>query len=80
MRELLNRDVLRRVKGRPALERRLMGLLRAVNRFGNHRATSRDDLAWTARVSDGLAATLDAARRPVEADKAEPQTHGEARG
>jgi hypothetical protein len=58
MRELLNRDVLRRVKGRPVLERRLMALLRAVHRFGRHRATSRADVLWAARTIDGLADLL----------------------
>jgi hypothetical protein len=78
VRELLNRDVQHRVKGRPVLERRLMGLLVAVHRFGNHRATSRDDLTWCARTIDGLTATLEAARGPVECHKPDSRTDSEA--
>ena len=43
MRELDGRRLLSRVKGRPALERRLRGLLVAVHRFDRSRAVSRDD-------------------------------------
>lgn len=52
---------LHRVKGRPALVRRLRGLLLAVHRFGRARATTPDDRAWTAHVLDVLTAALDVA-------------------
>lgn len=58
MRDLDGRGMPTRVKGRPALEKRAMGLLRAARRFATCRATSRDDLAWAARVIDGLEAVL----------------------
>jgi hypothetical protein len=66
MRELRSADIQHRVKGRPALERRLMGLLRAVHRYARCRAATREDTLWAAPMLDGLAATLDAARRPPE--------------
>lgn len=47
-----------RIKGRPALERRLRGLLIAVHRFARGRAQSHDDLHWCARTADGLSALL----------------------
>jgi hypothetical protein len=46
-----------RVKGRPALERRLMRLLIAIHRFGRCRAATPADLVWTAKAIDGLTAT-----------------------
>lgn len=77
MRELQNRDLQHRVKGIPALERRLVGLVRAVYRFGCHRATTRDEMLWTAKMFDGLTATLQAVRRPGDADEA--GTHPEVK-
>ena len=47
-----------RVKGRPALVRRLRGLLLAVHRFGRCRAATDADRRWTAAVLDALAAAL----------------------
>jgi hypothetical protein len=47
-----------RVKGRPALVRRLRGLLLAVHRYARHRATSAADRDWSIRVLDGLADVL----------------------
>jgi hypothetical protein len=46
--------VLHRVKGRPVLERRAAGLLRAVHRFARARATSGADREWAARCIDRL--------------------------
>lgn len=57
MRELDARPV-HRVKGRPALLRRLRGLLVAAHRFGRHRATSPGERLWAARLVDGLTATV----------------------
>lgn len=57
MRELDARPV-HRVKGRPALLRRLRGLLVAAHRFGRHRATSPAERLWAARLVDGLTATV----------------------
>jgi hypothetical protein len=54
MRELQNRDVLHRVKGRPVLERRLYALLRSVHRFARARATTPHEADWAARVIDTL--------------------------
>ena len=59
MRELLNRDVLHRVKGKPALEKRARGLLRAVHRYGKARATTHADILWCARTIDALNQALD---------------------
>jgi hypothetical protein len=63
MRELRPADIQHRVKGRLAFERRLLGLLRAVHRFGQHRATSAADQWWTATMIDGLTAMLESVRR-----------------
>ncbi len=57
MRELDARPV-HRVKGRPALLRRLRGLLVAAHRFGRHRATSPAERLWAARLVDGLTTTV----------------------
>ncbi len=54
VRELLTRDVLHRVKGRPAIERSTRALLLRVHRFGRARATTREDVLWSARWIDGL--------------------------
>jgi hypothetical protein len=59
VREIDGRFLVSRIKGKAALERRLRGLLLAVGRFAQHRARSRDELLWTARVLDGLHALLD---------------------
>jgi hypothetical protein len=47
-----------RVKGRSALERRLLGLLFAVHRFGTRRARTATDQAWAASVIAGLETLL----------------------
>lgn len=57
----INACVVHRVKGRAALTRRLRALLVAVHRFGRARATTPDDLQWTAHLLDTLTAALDAA-------------------
>jgi hypothetical protein len=44
----------RRVVGRPAIVRSLRGLLLRVHRFGRHRARSRADVMWSARLLDAL--------------------------
>lgn len=59
MRELGGRQVKHRVKGRPVLERRLRALLIAAHRFARCRATTLDDPRWSAKVIDGLTATLE---------------------
>lgn len=57
MRELDARPV-HRVKGRPALLRRLRGLLVAAHRFGRHRATSPAERLWAAHLVDCLTVTV----------------------
>ena len=52
---------LHRVKGRPALVRRLRGLVVAVHRYGHCRATTDADRLWTARMLDQLLAALQTA-------------------
>jgi hypothetical protein len=47
-----------RVKGRPALTRRLRGLILAVHRYGRHRARTPGERIWTARLLDRLQAAL----------------------
>ena len=47
-----------RIKGRPSLLRRLRALLVAAHRYGRHRAVSRDDQRFAARLVDGLTVTL----------------------
>lgn len=47
-----------RVKGRPALERRLRGVQLALVRYGQHRATRPEDLRWTQRAFDAIALVL----------------------
>ncbi|MCC7034017.1 MAG: hypothetical protein IT179_14435 [Acidobacteria bacterium] len=47
-----------RIKGRPALVRRLRGLLLAVHRYGRHRASTDRDRQWAAHLIDHLTATL----------------------
>ncbi len=59
-----SRRLVSRVQGRPALERRLRGLLIAVHRFGRARATGHADLAWCARAIDALTALLVTETRP----------------
>ena len=65
MRELRPGDVRTRVKGIPALTRRLYGLHLAVERFGRHRAQTRDEQAWAGRVAALLAQVITEARRPA---------------
>jgi hypothetical protein len=50
-----------RVHGRGALMRSLRALLRPVQRYGEHRATSPDELRWMAQLYDGLSAVFDEA-------------------
>src|SRR4029453_3074375 len=47
-----------RIKGRPALVKRLRGLLIAVHRFGRVRARTSDDIQWTAALLDALYGAL----------------------
>lgn len=61
MRELLGVHQPSRVRGRPALVRRLRGLLLAVHRYGRHRATTPAECLWAARLIDSLTAALDVA-------------------
>ena len=55
------RTVASRIKGRPALVKRLRALLLAVHRFGRGRVHTPEDLCWTATLIDRLYAALDAA-------------------
>jgi hypothetical protein len=64
MREPLSLRTPSRIKGRPALVRRLRGLVVAVNRFGRHRARSREDVWWSARTIDALSIALEVANTP----------------
>lgn len=54
MKGLDGRTLPRTAKGRPALVRRLYGLLLAVHRYGRHRARTPDERRWTARLIDAL--------------------------
>ena len=47
-----------RVKGRPALVRRIRSLLIAVHRYARGRHCTRADQRWAARVIDGLTVLL----------------------
>ena len=60
-----------RIKGRPALVRRLRALLVACHRFGRCRAVTADDQRWAALVLDGLTATL-ATADPEGAPRPDP--------
>jgi hypothetical protein len=62
MREIQNRDVLHRVKGRPVLERRLYALLRSVHRFARARATTPHEVDWAGRMVDALTAVVQVTR------------------
>jgi hypothetical protein len=62
MRELYGRRMPTRVKGREAFVRRIAALAIAVQRYGRHRASSRDDVVWAARTLDAVLATLTIAR------------------
>jgi len=55
-----------RIKGRPALLRRLRGLHMAVLRFGQHRAQTDIDRRWAAAVSTAIGAALTVARTTGE--------------
>ena len=52
--ELQGQPLPTRVKGRPALVRRLRGLLVAVHRYARHRAATHADQWWSARTIDAL--------------------------
>jgi hypothetical protein len=54
----INATVQTRIKGRPAIVRRLRGLLIAVHRYGRHRARTPGERIWTARLLDRLQAAL----------------------
>ena len=71
VRELDSRHLVSRVKGRPALERRMRSLLLAVGRFANYRAFTSRDRRWAAAVVDRL--------QPLLRDDA-PQRTGEGEG
>lgn len=58
MRETTNATIRHRVKGRPALTRRLRAVQLAVARFGQHRATSDTERRWAARTFDAIARLL----------------------
>lgn len=61
MREPLSLRTPSRIKGRPALVRRLRGLLLAVHRYSRHRASSHGDQWWSARTIDALTVALSVA-------------------
>lgn len=50
-----------RIKGRPALVRRLRGLLVAVHRYGKGRARTPEEVRWAAKMLDRLQHALDGA-------------------
>jgi hypothetical protein len=59
MRQLLEKEPFHtRVKGRPALMKRLRALLVAVHRFARARARTPDDVQWAARTIAALSALL----------------------
>jgi hypothetical protein len=58
-----------RIKGRASLIRRLRALLLASYRYGRHRAATHDDVLFSARLIDGLTATLDAVAPRDEAPR-----------
>jgi hypothetical protein len=60
-----------RIKGGPALERRLHGLLLAVHRFARHRAATPEDRRWAAAAVDGLQAIY----QQLTALHGPPRTH-----
>ncbi len=73
MRELSGVRLPTRVKGRPALVRRLRGLLLAVHRYARHRATAPADRDWCIALLDSLTHAVQVAdpgtlsdRRPYE--------------
>jgi hypothetical protein len=55
------RPIASRIKGRPALVKRLRALLIAVHRFGNRRAHTASDVLWCATLLDALTSALAAA-------------------
>lgn len=57
----INARPVHRIKGRPALVRRLRGLLVAAHRFGRHRATSPDERQWSAGLVDALTVAVNIA-------------------
>ena len=59
--EAADRPTASRIKGRPALVKRLRLLLIAVHRYGRGRARRAEDLAWSARVIDSLTTALETA-------------------
>lgn len=61
-----------RIKGRASLLRRLRTLLIAANRYGQHRAVSRDDLAFAGALVDGLSAVLGHVDRAARVDNCTP--------
>lgn len=64
-----------RVKGRPALVRRLMAVHLAVLRFGRHRARSHEDRVWAQRTSDALAAVVEVAADDVGHGRGGPEPY-----
>ena len=58
----------RRITGRAALTRSLLGLYLRVVKFSLHRATTPADRAWVAGLVDALAAALVAARDDARDD------------
>lgn len=74
VRELDVRPV-HRIKGRPALLRRLRGLLVAAHRFGRHRATSLEERTWSARFIDALTAAVDVAEPGTLPRTADAKAH-----
>ena len=53
-------DAPSRIKGKRSLFARLQKLTLAAYKFGQHRAATRDDLAFSHALFDGLRQTLDA--------------------
>jgi len=64
-----------RIKGKPALVRRLRGLLVAVQRFSLHRASTEADRWWSARTLDALTAALSVATEDNNHDRGLKKLH-----
>ena len=62
---LRNAEVLHRIRGRRALEKRIRSLLVSVHRFVRCRACSHADQAWCARTIDALTAVLETDGREI---------------
>ena len=65
------RGVASRIKGRPALTKRLRLLLIAVHRFNTRRARSASDVMWSAQVMDLLTEAIGIAEHRRDATESD---------